>query len=151
MDLGLRGKVVLVTAASQGLGAATARTFAEEGARVVICSRDAGRIAAAAAAIQHATGAAVSAMTADVTNSDDVERLIQRTVDQFGRIDILITNAGGPPSAPFLALTPEHFEAAFQANLMSAVRLCYAAVPHMVAQGSGSIVTIASLSAKQPL
>ena len=151
MDLGLKDKVALVTAASQGLGAAVALKFAEEGARVVICSRDRERIERRAAAIQDQVGANVLPMEADVTVAADVERLVQTTVDHFGRLDILITNAGGPPAAPFLDLSPEDFEAAFQLNMMSAVRLIYAAAPFMVGQGSGSIVTMTSLSVKQPI
>ena len=151
MDLGLKGKVALVTAASKGLGAAVALQFAEEGARLAICSRDAGRIKGRAAAIRDVTGAEVLPVLADVTRPDDVERLVASTLAQYGRLDILITNAGGPPSAPFLALSPEDFEAAVQLNLMSAVRLCYAAVPQMIAQGGGSIVAITSISAKQPI
>ncbi len=151
MDLGLKEQVALVTAASQGLGAAVALKFAEEGARVVICSRDKGRIEQRAAIIREATDADVLPLVADVTRPEDAQRLVETAVAQFGRLDILITNAGGPPAAPFLDLTPAHFEQAFQLNLMSAVQLCYAAVPQMVAQGSGSIVTITSLSVKQPI
>lgn len=151
MDLGLRNSVAVVTAASQGLGAAVALKFAEEGARLVICSRDKGRIEARAATIREETGAEVLPVTADVTQAADVKRLVGTTVDFYERLDILITNAGGPPSAPFLKLSAEDFEAAFQLNLMSAVRLCYAAVPHMLRQGSGSIVTMTSISVKQPI
>ena len=151
MDLGLKNKVALVTAASKGLGAAVALKFAEEGARVVICSRSRERIEGQAAAIREMTGAEVSPVAADVTNPADVERLVKTTVDHYGRLDILITNAGGPPPAPFLELSPEDFESAFQLNLMSAVRLCYAAVPQMLKQGNGSIVTITSVAVKQPI
>jgi 3-oxoacyl-[acyl-carrier protein] reductase len=151
MDLGLRDRVALVTGASQGLGAAVALKFAEEEARLVICSRDKGRIEARAAAIREATGAEVLPVVADVTRPADVKRLVGTTIDFYERLDILITNAGGPPSAPFLKLSAEDFEAAFQLNLMSAVRLCYAAVPQMVKQGAGSIVTMTSLSVKQPI
>lgn len=151
MDLGLRNSVALVTAASEGLGAAVALKFAEEGARLVICSRDKGRIEARAAAIREGTNAEVLAVVADVTTPADVKRLVGTTVDYYERLDILITNAGGPPSAPFLKLSAEQFEAAFQLNLMSAVRLCYAAVPQMIKQGSGSIVTMTSISVKQPI
>jgi 3-oxoacyl-[acyl-carrier protein] reductase len=151
MDLGLEGKVALVAAASQGLGAAVADQFAREGARLAICSRDAGRIKARAAAIRDETGADVLAVTADVTVAEDVERLLAQTVDRYGRVDILITNAGGPPAAPFVRLSPADFEAAFQLNMMSTVRLCHAVVPHMMAQGSGSIVTVTSIAVKQPV
>jgi len=151
MDLGLKDQVALVTAASAGLGAAVALKFVQEGARVVICSRDQQRIKAQAAAIRESTGEEVLALVADVTQAEDVERLVASVIDHFGRLDILITNAGGPPAAPFMDLTPEHFEQAFQLNAMSAVRLCYAAVPHMLEQGGGSIVAITSISAKPPI
>lgn len=151
MDLGLAGKVALVTAASQGLGAAVALRFAQEGARVVICSRDKARIKARAAAIQEATGGEVLPVAADVTEAADVKRLVGTTLDYYDALDILVTNAGGPPAGTFLDFAPEDFEAAFQLNLMSAVRLCYAAVPQMLKQGGGSIVTITSLSVRQPL
>ena len=151
MDLGLRGKVVLVTAASKGLGAAVAHQFALEGASLAICSRDLSRISDRSDQIGAATGAEVMPFAADVTKSADLEALVARTLERYGRLDILITNAGGPPSAPFLSLSAEDFEAAVDLNLMSAVRLCYAAVPHMIEQGGGSIVTITSLSVKQPV
>ena len=151
MDLGLRDHVVVVAAASQGLGAAAALEFAREGAAVVICSRDPARITARAEAIREETGARVLPVVADVTKAADVEHLVEETIRFQGRLDILITNAGGPRPGKFLELAPEHFEAACHLTLMSAVRLCYAAVPHMVAEGRGSIVTITSLSVKQPL
>jgi 3-oxoacyl-[acyl-carrier protein] reductase len=151
MDLGLKGKVALVAAASQGLGAAVARELAWEGAAVVMCSRNRERITARAKAIQDETGADVVPMVADVTRARDVERLVNETTALRGRLDILITNAGGPRPGKFLELSAADFEAACQLTLMSTVRLCYAAVPHMVAQGSGSIVSMSSLSAKQPI
>lgn len=151
MDLGLENKVALVAAASQGLGAAVALKFAEEGARLAICSRDEGRIEARAAAIREATAAEVLPVAADVTSPDDVERLVRSTVDHYGRLDVLVTNAGGPPAAPFLDLAPKDFEDAFQLNMMSTVRLCYQVVPQMLEQGGGSIVTVTSLSVKQPI
>lgn len=151
MDLGLRDKVVLVVAASQGLGAAVALEFAREGAGVVICSRNRERITARAKAIEVETGAKVVPVVADVTKAQDVEHLIRQAIALGGRLDILITNAGGPRPGKFLDLSPEDFEAACELTLMSVVRLCYAAVPQMVAQGAGSIVTITSLSVKQPI
>jgi 3-oxoacyl-[acyl-carrier protein] reductase len=151
MDLGLKGKVALVAAASRGLGAAVALEFAREGATVVICSRDKGRITERARAIQDETGASVLPLVADVTAASDVERLAHEAVAYRGRLDVLITNAGGPRPGRFLELTPEDFEEACQLTLMSAVRLCCAVVPQMVTQRSGSIVTMTSLSVKQPI
>jgi 3-oxoacyl-[acyl-carrier protein] reductase len=151
MDLGLKDKTVLVAAASQGLGAAVALEFAREGAAVVICSRNRDRIVGRAAAIGDETGARVLPIVADVTDARDVTRLVNEAVVFGGGLDVLIVNAGGPKPGKFMELSPEDFEAACQLTLMSAVRLCYAAVPHMLARGSGSIVTMTSLSVKQPL
>lgn len=150
MDLQLRDKIALVTAASKGLGKAAALALAREGARVVVCARSA-LIETAAAEIRAETGAEVLAVRADVTAAADVARLAQTTLDRFGRIDILIANAGGPRPGRFLDLTPADWEAAAQLTLMSAVRLFYAVVPPMLAQGSGSIVAIESVSIKQPV
>src|SRR5438270_1310404 len=113
MDLGLNGKVAVVAASSQGLGRATAARFAAEGARVVMNGRDAGRLGEAARALASESGAEVEAVPGDVTRAEDCERLIRRAVERFGRIDALVTNAGGPPSKPFEALTDEDWEAAF--------------------------------------
>jgi len=151
MDLGLTGKVALVTAASKGLGAAVAERFAREGARVVICSRDQARVQAKAEAIRQATGAEVLGVQADVTVPQQIQALVQTTLNRFGRIDVLVTNAGGPPPGTFLKLSPARWEEAVQLTLMSAVNLCYAVVPPMLEQGGGSIVAMTSVSVKQPL
>ena len=150
MDLQLNDKVALVTAASRGLGKAAAREFAREGARVAISARS-DALDAAAEEIRKETGAELLAVRADVTQQKDIEALVKATLDQFGQIDILIVNSGGPPSGDFLSLTAEDWEAAVQLTLMSAVRLCYAVVPHMLERGSGSIVATESYTVKQPL
>lgn len=151
MDLGLKDKVALVTAASRGLGRAVAMEMAREGARVVICARQEGPLEEAAAAIRRDIGAEVLAVPADVADPKGVERVVEATLSRFGRIDILVTNAGGPPPGRFLEFTPADWEAAVQLTLMSAVRLCYAVVPTMRAQKGGSIVAMTSVSVKQPL
>jgi len=151
MDLGLQGKVAMVTAASRGLGRAVAAELAREGARLVICARQEGPLEAAAQAIREATGADVVAVPADVTDPAGVERVVEAARARFGHIDILVTNAGGPPPGRFLELAPADWEAAVQLTLMSVVRLCYAVVPTMRAQRSGSIVAMTSVSVKQPL
>lgn len=150
MDLQLKDKVALVTAASKGLGKAAALEFAREGARVAMCARS-DALEDAAAAIREQTGGEVLAVRADVTVQKDIDNLIQNTLDEFGGIDILIVNAGGPPPGGFLSLTPEDWEAACSLTIMSAVRLCYAVVPQMVERGSGSVVTTQSYVVKQPL
>jgi 3-oxoacyl-[acyl-carrier protein] reductase len=151
MDLGLRGKVALVTAASRGLGAATAEAFAREGARLAICARGRRTLVATSSRIAGETGAEVMAVTADVSEADDIKRLVATTVERFGRIDVLVTNAGGPPSGGFFDIDLADWERATQLTLMSVVRLCYAVLPVMRRAGGGSILAITSLSVKQPL
>lgn len=150
MDLGLNGKVALVTAASRGLGRAAARAFAREGARVVICARS-DDLEAAVEEIRAETGADALGVRADVSVQEDVDRLVEETRRRFGAIDILVINAGGPPPGGFLDLSPTDWEAAIDLTLMSAVRLCYAVVPTMLEHGSGSIVTTQSYSVKDPI
>ncbi len=150
MDLQLAGKVALVTAASKGLGKAAAMEFAREGARVAMCARS-DLLDSAAAEIGQETGAEVFPFHADVTRQEDVDAFVNAALGRFGQIDILIINAGGPPPGNFLNFTPADWESAVQLTLMSAVRLCYAVVPHMLKQGAGSIVATESFTVKQPL
>lgn len=150
MDLGLKDKVALVTAASKGLGKAVAREFASEGAQVVMCARSE-LVNAAAQEIRKEIGANILPLRVDVTKQAEIDAMLGSTINQFGRIDILFINAGGPKPGDFLSLTPEDWEAAVSLTLMSAVRLCYAVVPHMLKQSSGSIVTTQSYSVKQPI
>ena len=150
MDLGLKNQVALVAAASKGLGRAAALALAREGARVSLLARS-DRLQTTADEIRAETGADVLPIRADVTQADQLESAVRQTLDRFGQIDILILNAGGPPPGGFLALKETDWEAAFQLTVMSAVRLCYAVVPHMVERGSGSIVATQSYTVKQPM
>lgn len=150
MDLQLNGKVALVSAASKGLGRASAMALAREGAHLALCARS-DVLADAVEEIRTETGAEVFAVKADLTKPADIERYVKKSRDHFGRIDILVANAGGPPSGNFLDLAPEDWEAAARLTLMSAVRLCYAVTPVMIEQGNGSIVAIESISVKQPI
>lgn len=147
MDLGLRGHVAMVAAASRGLGKAIAAAFVREGAHVAICARNEAGVRAAAQDL----GGDVLAVPADVTKREDVERFVQTVVDRFGRIDILVNNAGGPPSKPFVETTEEEWWAGIGLNLMSTVRLCQMVVPQMRAQGGGRIINLTSFTVKQPL
>ncbi len=147
MDLGLRGQTALVAAASRGLGKAVARALAGEGARVAICARTAEALERAAAEI----GGEVLPVVADLTRAEDIHRFVQAAVDRFGRIDILVTNTGGPPAGSFLDTDDEQWRAAVELLLMSAVRLSRAVVPHMRRGGGGRIVHIASFVVRQPL
>ena len=151
MDLGLHDKVALVTAASRGLGRAVALRLAQEGAHVAICARGEAQLVETAAQIEAQTGRQALVLPADVSAPSAADGLVEATVERFGRIDVLVTNAGGPPPGQFLDLTPEDWEAAVQLTLMSAVRLCYAAVPAMKRQGDGSILAMTSVTVKQPL
>ena len=150
MDLQVNDKVALVTASSKGLGKAAALEFAREGARVAICARGE-LVETVAEEIKRETGADVLAIRADVTRQADIDQLVQATIEKFGQIDILVVNAGGPKPGGFLDLKAEDWEEAFNLTLMSAVRLCYAVLPHMLERGAGSIVTTQSYSVKQPI
>jgi 3-oxoacyl-[acyl-carrier protein] reductase len=151
MDLGLRGKIALVTAASRGLGRAVAHRLAAEGARVTICARGAGDLAAARREIEEASGQPVITVRADVSDPVAVERMAEQVLTTEGRIDILVTNAGGPPPGTFLETDSAAWEDGVRLTLMSAVQLCRSVVPAMQAQGDGAILAVASASVKQPL
>lgn len=150
MDLELKGRTVIVTAASKGLGKASALRLSREGANVVICSRNAASIEAAADEIRSATGGDVLAAQADMSSAADIEALIAAAAERHGRIDGLVCNAGGPPAGPFADITDEQWEYAFQQNLMSVVRLIRQTLPHFPAEG-GRIVYVSSTSIKQPI
>ena len=150
MDLGLKDRVALVTAASKGLGKATALQFACEGAKVALCARSE-LIESAADEIRGQTGADVLALRADVSRTEDVERLIQATVERFGGLDILVTNAGGPPAAGFVDIDLETWQKAVDLTLLSAVRLIKAALPHLLKSSAPAILTVTSYSVKQPI
>jgi 3-oxoacyl-[acyl-carrier protein] reductase len=151
MDLGLTGKVALVTAASKGLGKAVATQLAMEGANLVLCSRDPEKVGVVAESLAREYGIKAVSVAADVSRKEDIDLLYQSVHDQFGRLDILICNAGGPPSGPFLSISDEDWEKSFQTNLMSVVRLVKGAVPMMDKNQWGRVVTIASSSVKQPI
>lgn len=153
MDLHLKDKVVLVTAASRGLGAASARRFAEEGARVAISARAESHITQTALDIAAETHAQIFPIVGDVTQPAAADQTIQAVIDRFGRLDILIVNHGGPPAGLFKDIQPEQWAAATQLVLLSAVRLCQAAIPHMLKNDPpdrGSIVAITSYVAREP-
>ena len=149
MDLGLKGKVALVAAASKGLGYGVANALAAEGAKVSICSRDSASVEAAVKQLQTDTGAEVIGTACDVTRADSIQAWIDGTVAQWGLIDALLVNAGGPPGGLLLDMTEEQWQAAFELTLMSSVRMIRAAVPHMT--NGGSILTVTSSSIKEPI
>ena len=151
MDLGLKDRVAIVAASSQGLGKACALEMAREGAKVVICSRDAARLTAAADEMQAATGAEILTIQTDLTHPDQIQHLADETLRRYSRIDVLVTNNGGPPAGFFDGFPDEAWLAAHELTLMSAVRLIRAVLPAMRAQQWGRIINITSVSVKQPI
>jgi 3-oxoacyl-[acyl-carrier protein] reductase len=151
MDLGLNNKIALIAAASRGLGRAVAEELANEGASLVICSRDTKTITATAAEIADSTGAHVLAVAADVSVPDDVKRLVESGITRFGRIDILVTNAGGPPAGTFETLSVEQWQEATRLTLYSAIELARAVLPEMKERRWGRILNITSIAVKQPV
>lgn len=146
MDLGLAGDTALVAASSSGLGRATATAFAEEGADVVINGRDADRLESTAEAIRSIADGRVHPVAADLTDPAAVEALVEETVDEFGGLDHLVTNAGGPPGGPFLSTTAEDWQDTYELLVQSAVGLCQAASDPLRADGGGTIGAITSKS-----
>lgn len=147
----LKGKVAIVAAASSGLGKAIAKEFASLGADVVICGRNSDRLGQAVQEIKGETGRDIDMAVADVGRASDVAGLARHTLSIHGHIDILVTNAGGPPGGTFADFSDEDWQAAFEVNLLSVVRLIRAVLPSMKQQNSGSILNIISTSAKEPI
>ena len=151
MDLGLKSKVALVAAGSRGLGRAVAEELAAEGASLVLCARDSRTLDETAAAIEKSSNAQVLAVPADVTVTNDIMRLVETGIEKFGRIDILVTNAGGPPAGRFEQLTREQWERAIRLTLLSAVELARQVLPGMKERRWGRILNITSIAVKQPV
>jgi 3-oxoacyl-[acyl-carrier protein] reductase len=151
MDFGLKNKIAIVTAASQGLGKASALSLAQEGATVVICSRRQKEITEAGEEIKKSTGSTVIPVVADVTKLDDIKRLVSETRTRFGKIHILVNNAGGPPTGTIASLTDEDWYKGHELTLMSVIRLTREILPIMTEQRWGRIITIVSIVAKQPI
>jgi 3-oxoacyl-[acyl-carrier protein] reductase len=140
MDLGISGRVAMVAAASKGLGKAIAEALAAEGCRTSVSSRT----------MEPRRDAATLAMSCDVSKPGDLQRWVEETLAHFGQVDILVTNTGGPPAAPFLNLSEEQWESGIDGTLMNVVRLCRLVIPDMQKRKWGRIVHITSLVAKQP-
>ncbi|HHJ07234.1 MAG TPA: SDR family oxidoreductase [Anaerolineae bacterium] len=153
MDLGLSNKIALVTAASQGLGFAAARELTREGAKGMICGRSQAQLDAAIAELKDEFGpkAPVAAKIADVSQPEAVNALVDAVVSTFGGLDILITNAGGPPKGTFATTDFTAWQNGISLTLMSAVHLIHAALPHLEKSAAASILTITSISVKQPI
>ncbi|MGG3883553.1 SDR family oxidoreductase [Brevibacillus panacihumi] len=151
MDLQLKGRTAIVLASSKGLGKATARCLAQEGANVTICGRDEAALALVKAELQQLTGEEPLSVVADVTQANDIASIVDETVARFGGVDILVNNSGGPTPGNFDQLTDEHWIKAFELNLLSYVRAIRAVLPHMRAKQFGRIINFTSSSIKQPL
>jgi 3-oxoacyl-[acyl-carrier protein] reductase len=149
MDLGLRGKVVLVTGASRGIGRAIALAFAEEGARLMLASRTEETLAAAAKEVE-ARGGEARTCVSDVTDPGAAEALVAAARREYGRIDVLVNNAGGGLSKAFEAVSDKEWEGAMNLNFLSLVRMSRAVLPKMKEQGGGRIINIAALSGRVP-
>ncbi len=151
MDLGLRGKVAMVAASSKGLGLGIARELAREGALVSIGSRNESEIFDAAESLTEETGAEVLAHVLDVANPNSILQWVENTQETFGGIEMLVVNAGGPPTGTFDDFDDAQWQAAFELTLMSSVRMIRAVLPFMRQEGGGSILTITSCSVKEPI
>src|SRR5260370_1760136 len=151
MDLGLKNRVAIVAASSQGLGKAVAMGLAREGAILALCARTESTLIAAAEEIRRETGAGVRTRALDVTDHEQVRRFVADTVEECGRLDICVANAGGPPSKTFAETTVEDWQAAANLNLMSTVYLAKETLPVMQQRRWGRCVAITSLSVKQPI
>ena len=151
MDLGLRGRVAIVAAASKGLGRAVAEELAREGAEVAICSRTAAELEKAAAGIREAGGREVFWQAVNVGDAAAVTKFVDAVEQRFGRVDICVTNTGGPPSKLFAATTHEDWRVWTEQLLMSVVYFAEAVLPRMQKNKWGRFLTITSYSVKQPV
>jgi 3-oxoacyl-[acyl-carrier protein] reductase len=151
MDLGLKGRVAIVAAASQGLGRAVAEEFAREGCHVVICARTAADLVRTSAEIGKAHKCEVFHQALDVTDAGAVQSFVENVEEKYGRVDICVTNAGGPPAKKFLDITIEDWRTAVDLNLMSTVYFSRQVLPRMRRNRWGRLITITSVSVKQPI
>ncbi len=151
MELGLRGKTALICGASSGLGYAVAEALAREGCKVAINARTAGSLRAAADKLRNDTGAEVVALPADVSVPAAAEKLVTEAAGTFGKLDILLANAGGPPAGPFLSHDHATWVKALETNFLSTVSLFRAALPAMIERKWGRLLVVTSLSALEPI
>jgi 3-oxoacyl-[acyl-carrier protein] reductase len=151
LDLGLQERIVIVAASSEGIAFAAADCFAAEGARLAMCSRDSEKLSKAANEIRSRHGAEVLGEPLDVTDAAAVGRFVHQVAERFGGIDVCVTNAGGPPAKMFLETTSQEWQRAVELNLMSIVHFARAVVPYMQRKNWGRIVTITSVSVRQPV
>jgi 3-oxoacyl-[acyl-carrier protein] reductase len=151
METGLKNRVAIVAASSQGLGRATAEAFAAEGCRLAICARNREALTAVAESIRSRYQTEVLAEPFDVTDAAAVRDFVSAVVQKFGSVDICVTNAGGPPAKGFLDTTIEEWRRAIDLNFMSTVYFAHQVIPHMQKKKWGRIITITSVTTKQPV
>jgi len=151
VDLGLRGKVALVAAASQGLGRAAAFAFAREGCKVAICARNARALEDAAKTIRKETNADAMAIPVDISRADGVKAFVDGAIKSFGGVDVVVPNAGGPPPGGFETVTDDQWARGWELTFQSTVRLVRACLPSMRERGGGAVVAILSMSVRQPI
>ena len=151
METGLRGRVAIVAASSQGIGRETAVAFAAEGCRVAMCARSREKLDAAAQEVRKHSGADVFTKSFDVTDAAAVHSFVDAVADRFGGVDVCVTNAGGPPAKGFLAASIEEWRSAIDANFLSTVYFAREVIPHMQRKRWGRIITLTSVSTKQPV
>jgi 3-oxoacyl-[acyl-carrier protein] reductase len=151
MDLGLKGKIALVCASSRGLGQAIAEEFAAEGADLVLCARGEEALDRARKQIEATHGVRVLAVPADLSEAEGLRKVLDRTLSEFGRVDVLVNNAGGPPAGPFESHSTERWRQAMRLNLESAVELCRGVLPGMKERRWGRILNVTSIAVKQPV
>ncbi len=150
MDLGIKGRVAIVGGASKGLGKACAFALAREGVNLSICSRNEITIMQTADEIRNFHNIDILALSCDLSNYNDIKRLVKETINRFGRIDILVNNTGGPTPGGFFDLDDSAWESAFQQLLMSVVRMCREVIPYMKQQNWGRIINNTSFTVKEP-
>jgi 3-oxoacyl-[acyl-carrier protein] reductase len=151
LDLGLKGRAAIVGGSSRGIGRGIAKELAAEGADVVLCARDAAVLEAAREDLGQATGARIEAVSADTSEPAGVERVIDAAVAAFGKVDILVTNTGGPPAGRFDDLSPEDWQQAVRQLLESPVGFTRGVLPGMKERGWGRIINVTSVAVKQPI
>lgn len=151
MDLGLKNKVALVAGASSGIGKAIAQVLAEEGCRVAILARSADKLKRAAADITAASNADLISVTCDVTKPAQIKKAVTTVEKKLGPVEILVCNAGGPPSGPFDTFKDADWDVAYNLNLKSTIRLCTQVLPGMKKKGWGRIINVTSVAAQQPI
>jgi 3-oxoacyl-[acyl-carrier protein] reductase len=151
METGLKGRVAIVAASSQGIGRATAECFAAEGCRVAMCARNQQTLEAAAEKIRRQSGVEVFTAAFDVTHPGAVQTFVEAVAEKFGSVDVCVTNAGGPPAKGFMAASVEEWQTAIDANFLSTVYFARAVIPHMQRKRWGRLITLTSISVKQPV